>query len=126
MDYLYCEAEVITVAETSEFSKRAKKLLSEREKFDLIAYLAAYPKSGDILEGTGGIRKVRWAREGTGKSGGARVIYFYYNEKMPLFLLTIYGKSEKDDLSSKERKELAKLTDLLIQEGSKTKRGKKS
>lgn len=105
---------MITVAETTEYARRARKLLSEKERSDLITYLAANPEAGDIMEGTGGVRKVRWAREGKGKSGGVRVIYFYHNEAMPLYLLTLYGKSEKDNLSAAERNELAKLVSLLV------------
>ena len=105
---------MITVAETTEYAKRAKKLLSEQERSDLITYLAAHPEAGDVMEGTGGVRKVRWAREGKGKSGGVRVIYFYHNEGMPLYLLTLYGKSEKENLSAGERNDLAKLVGLLV------------
>jgi hypothetical protein len=65
------------------------------------------------MEGAGGVRKLRWAREGRGKSGGVRVIYFFYNDGIPLYLLTIYGKNEKDNLSAAERNELAKLAALL-------------
>jgi hypothetical protein len=106
---------VITVAETSEFARRAKKLLSEEEKSKLIFFLAARPKTGAIMEGAGGIRKIRWAKEGKGKSGGVRIIYFFHNEEMPLYLLTLYGKNEKDNLSEGERKALAKLARLLVQ-----------
>ena len=105
---------MITVAETSEYARRARKLLSEKERTGLISYLAAHPEAGDVMEGTGGVRKVRWAREGKGKSGGVRVIYFYYNEGMPLYLLTLYGKNEKSNLSTGERNDLAKLVNLLV------------
>jgi len=105
---------VITVAETSEFSGRAGKLLSEEERNELIYFLALRPKSGVVMEGTGGIRKLRWAREGKGKSGGVRIVYFFHSEKMPLYLLTVYGKNEKDDLSDSERNELAKLARMLV------------
>jgi hypothetical protein len=105
---------MITVGETSEFVKKARKLLSDEERQELVSYLSAHPSDGDIMEGTGGIRKLRWARQGTGKSGGARVIYLYYNDGMPLYALTIYGKGEKDNLSQAERNELAKLVDVLI------------
>lgn len=105
---------MVTVAETSEYAGRARKLLSENERTELICYLAAHPEAGVVMEGTGGVRKLRWAREGRGKSGGVRVIYFYYNDGMPLYLLTIYGKNEKDNLSAAERNELAKLTRLLV------------
>ncbi len=106
---------MITVAETTEYARRARKLLSEQERAALISYLAAHPEAGDVMEGTGGVRKVRWAREGKGKSGGVRVIYFYHNEGMPLYLLTLYGKNEKDNLAAAERQELAKLVHLLVQ-----------
>ena len=105
---------MITVAETSEFISKARKLLSDEERQELVSYLSAHPSDGDIMEGTGGIRKLRWARQGKGKSGGARVIYLYYNDGMPLYALTIYGKGEKDNLSQAERNELAKLVDVLI------------
>jgi len=78
------------------------------------------------MEGTGGIRKLRWAREGKGKSGGVRIIYFYHNNEMPLYLLTLYGKNEKDDLSASERNALAKLARILVREAMKNKRGEKS
>lgn len=105
---------MITVAETTEYARRARKLLSEQERSDLIAYLAVYPEAGDVMEGTGGVRKVRWARDSRGKSGGVRVIYFYHCEGMPLYLLTLYGKSEKENLSAAERNALAKLVSLLV------------
>ncbi len=105
---------MVTIAETSEYARRAGKLLSENERTELIYYLAGRPEAGVVMEGTGGVRKLRWAREGRGKSGGVRVIYFYYNDGMPLYLLTVYGKNEKDNLSAAERNELAKLTGLLV------------
>ncbi len=77
-------------------------------------YLAAYPKAGDLIEGTGGIRKLRWGRSGRGKRGGVRVIYYYHSELMPLYLLTMFAKNKQDNLSKAERNELAKLVDILV------------
>lgn len=77
-----------------------------------------FPKAGVIISGTDGIRKLRWARQGMGKSGGVRVIYYFHNEQMPLYLLTVFGKSEKANLSKAERNELAKLVRLLVQAGN--------
>jgi len=105
---------VITVAETGEFIKKVKKLLDEEERQELVSYLSVHPADGKVMEGTGGIRKLRWARQGMGKSGGVRVIYFFHNEGMPLYALTLYGKGEKDNLSKEERNELAKLVALLV------------
>ena len=105
---------LITIVELPEFIKRIAKILTKEEKDELLYYLSANPKSGTLMQGTGGIRKLRWASKGKGKSGGSRVIYFFYNENIPLFLLTIFGKNEKVNLSKAERNELAKLVKELV------------
>jgi mRNA-degrading endonuclease RelE of RelBE toxin-antitoxin system len=66
---------MITVAEVPEYIRQAEKLLTDAERQDVLSYLSAHPKSGDLIEGTGGIRKLRWGRGGRGKSGGVRIIY---------------------------------------------------
>ncbi|MGD9727432.1 MAG: type II toxin-antitoxin system RelE/ParE family toxin [Gammaproteobacteria bacterium] len=66
------------------------------------------------MEGTGGIRKLRWARTGGGKSGGIRVIYYFHDESMPLYLLAAFGKNEKANLSKEERNLLAKAVKELV------------
>ena len=104
---------LITVAEMPEYIRCAEKLLSESERTELIDYVAANPKAGDLIQGTGGIRKLRWGRSGRGKSGGVRVIYYFHSELLPLYLLTAFGKGEKADLSKAERNELAKLVQVL-------------
>lgn len=102
-----------TIVELPEFLRKAQDLLLDEEKASLINYLAAHPQSGDLMQGTGGIRKLRWAAQGKGKSGGARVIYYYHNETMPLFLLTVFGKGEKANLSKSESNDLSRFTDIL-------------
>ncbi|WP_116366306.1 type II toxin-antitoxin system RelE/ParE family toxin [Parahaliea mediterranea] len=102
-----------TIVELPEFVKHAHALLEAGEKSSMISYLALHPRAGDLLQGTGGIRKLRWSAQGKGKSGGVRVIYYYHNGSIPLFLLTVFGKGEKANLSKSERNELAKLTRLL-------------
>lgn len=98
-----------------EFVRKAKRLLGADDVQGLISYLAEHPTSGVLIAGTGGIRKLRWAREGAGKSGGVRVIYYFHSERLPLYLLTIFGKNEKANLSKTEANSLSKLVDLLIQ-----------
>jgi hypothetical protein len=71
----YSSRMLLTVAELPEYLRAASKLLSESERHALVVHLAANPKAGDLIEGTGGVRKLRWARDGMGKSSGARVIY---------------------------------------------------
>ena len=103
-----------TVAELPEFIRVADKLLSAVELQDLVRHLASYPKAGDLMEGTGGVRKLRWRRGDHGKSGGVRVIYYFYDEHMPLYLLTLFAKGDRANLSKAERNELADLTSALV------------
>ena len=111
---------LLTVAETPEYLRRAERLLSSTERAGVVERLAADATAGDLIQGTGGVRKLRWARGGRGKSGGVRVIYYFHSEAMPIYLLTVFGKNEKADLSGAERKELAALVRLL-KTGARTK-----
>ncbi len=77
----------ITVAETHMFRRQAEKIWNEAELVALVDHLALNPEDGDVIPGTGGIRKVRWGKAGTGKRGGVRVVYFYHNANIPLYLL---------------------------------------
>ena len=103
-----------TIVELPEFLRRSEKLLKEPERQSIINYLASHPSTGEIMQGTGGIRKLRWSAQGKGKSGGVRVIYYYHNETIPLFLLTVFGKGEKANITKAERNGLAGFTSLLI------------
>jgi len=105
---------MITVAETKAFQRKIEGLLSDQEKEDLIYYLSERPNSGTLMRGTGGIRKLRWAQSGRGKSGGIRVIYYFHSESMPLYLLAAFGKNEKANLSEQERNVLAKAVNELV------------
>jgi len=103
-----------TIVELPEFLRRSDKLLSNTERLSIINYLAAHPAAGNIMQGTGGIRKLRWSAQGKGKSGGVRIIYYYHNESTPIFLLTLFGKGDKANLTKAECNELSKFTSLLI------------
>jgi hypothetical protein len=105
---------MLTIAELPEYIRRAEKLMSTSECSEIINYLAAHPKAGDLMEGTGGIRKLRWGRGAQGKSGGVRVIYYVHNEKMPLYLLTLFAKNERANISKTQRNELSEMVDLLV------------
>jgi hypothetical protein len=104
---------LITVAETPEYVRSAGRLLSDAERMDVVGYLAANPRAGDLMQGTGGVRKLRWARGGRGKSGGVRVIYYFHSEAMPLYLLTVFGKGDRANLTKAERNDLAELVRVL-------------
>ncbi len=103
-----------TIVEMPEFLRKAEALISEEEKQEIINYLAVHTETGIVMKGTGGIRKLRWAIGNKGKSGGVRIVYYYHNKHMPLFLLSLFGKSKKANLTKSERNGLAKLTNILI------------
>ena len=98
-----------TIAESPEYLRECKRLcVSENEQDAIKTMLAANPRAGDEIPGCGGARKVRVAGRGKGKSGGYRVVTFYGGVDVPVFLLTIYGKGDKANLSQAERNALAK------------------
>lgn len=104
----------ITIFETKHFVRLCNKLIGTTERSRLLWHLKANPKDGDVIPGTGGIRKIRWAKPGSGKRGGIRVIYYFYDKNGILFMLTTYAKNDKVDLSSKEKKEYQNLVKELI------------
>jgi RelE toxin of RelE / RelB toxin-antitoxin system len=97
-----------TVVETPSYIARAGKLFSERERADIVAMIAEDPLCGEVMPGTGGFRKVRVRREGMGKSGGARVVYIWRRDKFPIFLITVFPKNKKANLTKAERNALKK------------------
>jgi len=105
----------VSVVETPEFLTTTKRIMSEEERGLLVDYLAYNPVAGELIPGTGGLRKLRWALEGRGKRGGARVIYYYHSAAMPLFALAAYAKNERADLSQADRNNYRRLTALLVE-----------
>src|SRR5204862_6541923 len=105
-----------TVVETLEFLTQARRLLTEQERSELVDFLARNPTAGDLMQGTGGARKLRWGAKGKGKSGGARVITFYGGPRAPAFLLTVFGKGQRANLTKAERNELRTILAHLVTE----------
>ncbi len=89
---------MLTVVETPIFSKLCLDYWSEEERGAFAAWIAANPEAGDVIKGSGGCRKVRWSRPGSGKRGGVRVIHFNALADGRIFLLLIYAKSAKEDV----------------------------
>lgn len=110
---LYVPASALTVVETPAFARRAEKLLTPEEREALIFFLATHPEAGDEIPGTGGVRKVRFAAQGRGKSGGVRAIYYFYDRETPLYAIFLYGKNEQVNLSPTQKQEVAAFAAIL-------------
>jgi hypothetical protein len=104
----------VVVAETLVFQRTASAIMSAVEVHELIDYLARHPTAGDVIQGTGGIRKLRWRRPGMGKRGGARIVYYHHDDTMPVFLLLAYAKSSAADISADQKRRIADLVVELV------------
>lgn len=99
--------------ETPIFSKQVIDILTDQEYGLLQASLVAKPNAGDLIKGSGGLRKLRWALPGRGKSGGVRVIYFWRVSESQILMLTMYAKNAQANLTPIQVKQLAKLVEAL-------------
>jgi len=95
---------VHSVVETPTFSRKADALLTREERAELTGLLASDPMAGDLIPGTGGVRKLRFGAGGRGKRGGFRVIYYVLTDDLPIVAITLYGKNEQSDLTQEERR----------------------
>ncbi len=106
-----------TVCELQSFQRAAAdEGMTEIEVRALIDHLAANPTAGDVMQGTGGCRKLRWAVKGKGKRGGYRTITFYSGDDLPVFLITVFSKGERANLSQAEQNALARMTKAIADE----------
>ena len=105
------------VCETHAFRRAAAQSgMGEDEIAALVSYIAGNPDAGDVIAGSGGCRKLRWPGRGKGKSGGYRTITFYSGALLPVYLLTVFGKGERANLSDSECNALRALTKALVAE----------
>lgn len=102
-----------TVVSYHSFLKEAARYWDQKEYDEFVNYIAENPTVGDEIQGTGGVRKVRWSRSGMGKRGGVRVIYYFYNLNYPIHLMWIYGKSDQKDLTPEEKKAFTKVVETI-------------
>ncbi len=103
----------ITISETRSFHKLFGKLVGEDDRPRLHAFLVDNPEAGAVMPGASGLRKLRWARPGSGKRGGVRIIYYYYSKGAALYLFDVYAKSGQEDMSPAQLKELKKKIDNI-------------
>jgi hypothetical protein len=99
----------VSVIEFPGYRRRADELLTPEEQDAIVDLVAYEPARGDLIMGTGGLRKLRIGRGGSGKRGGARIIYYFCNAEHPVLLLALYAKNEKADLSARDKKEFTGL-----------------
>ncbi len=105
-----------TLVPIGTFEEKARKLLGKVDFDAMLEFLARRPKAGRIIQGTGGLRKVRYAQPGKGKSSGTRVIYYYHNDTKPILLLLIYAKADQDNLTHTQKAQLKKHVAAIIDE----------
>lgn len=104
-----------TVVETPSFLAAAKASgMVDSLRLEVVTILAANPELGELMEGTGGLRKFRVARQGQGKSGGFRVVSYFHSAGIPVFLITVFAKNQQANLSRAERNALAGLAATLV------------
>jgi hypothetical protein len=110
------ERRLQTVVETAEFLARSSRIMSDEQRAQVVEMLARHPECGEIMQGTGGVGKVRVALAGRGKSGGARVIYYFHSERLPVFALTVFAKNERANLTPAERNAMAAVVRTIKQQ----------
>jgi len=110
------------VCETPTFRRSAAAIMPDDEIDELIDFVAANPSAGAVIPATGGMRKLRWRRPGTGKRGGARVIYFYYDGSMPILMIFAYAKSASDDMTPEQKRRARTLIDEYVGDHRTTRR----
>ena len=103
---------MLTVVESPIFQRVWPRYWEEDERAEFATFIACNPEAGAVIRGSGGVRKVRWAREGTGKSGGVRIIYLARNEAGEVYLLTLYAKSESENISLNTLKEIRRALEI--------------
>jgi hypothetical protein len=103
----------VTVAETGLFMRQADDVWDAVERNAFVDFIARNPEAGDIIPDTGGVRKLRWRKAGTGKRGGVRVVYFYYDPECPIYLLMVYAKARREDMTPDEKRAAKKLAETL-------------
>lgn len=108
-------SKLLTVVETPTFLRQASGIWADDERAELVDHVARNPESGVVIPDTGGVRKMRWGRQGSGKRGGARVIYFYHHPDAPLYLLLAYAKAQREDMTQDEKQTGAALAAALKQ-----------
>ena len=108
---MYYNIGMNTIIETPIFQKKSNSIWTVDERLEFFSYLSVNPLAGVVIPNSNGLRKIRWSKAGTGKRGGVRVIYFNLLQNGQILVLDLYEKSEKEDLTTEEKKKLERLKD---------------
>ncbi|URI10694.1 type II toxin-antitoxin system RelE/ParE family toxin [Aquincola tertiaricarbonis] len=103
---------MLTVVESPIFQRMWPRYWDEDERAEFASFISRNPDAGSLIRGSGGVRKVRWAREGTGKSSGVRIVYLARNEAGEVYLLTLYAKAESANISPSTLKEIRRALEI--------------
>ncbi len=103
---------MLTIVESPIFQKLWPLYWDEDERAEFATHLSANPETGDLIRGSGGVRKIRWSRPGTGKSGGVRIVYLLRNERGEVYLLTMFAKSVKENIPIAVLKEIRRALEV--------------
>jgi RelE toxin of RelE / RelB toxin-antitoxin system len=110
----YIPSVLVSVVETDAYLAKAAKFMSEAEREGVVTMISADPESGDVIKGTGGLRKARIPLQGRGKRGGGRVIYWFYNKGFPAVLMWAFAKNEASDLTPIQYRQLSAAASLQL------------
>jgi hypothetical protein len=107
---------IVTFVETSVFTRKIAGILDDESYAEFQQDLARNPEKGPVIEGTGGLRKIRWKLPGKGKSGGIRIIYLYLKLRGCIYLVFVFTKDESDNLTASQKTDLKKLVEAIKKE----------
>jgi len=105
---------IMVFIETSVFTKQVKDILDDNSYHKLQVEIMLNPRAGNVIRGTGGLRKLRWFAPGSGKQGGTRIIYYYQDKEATVYMLLAYRKNRKEALTAQEKQQLAQLVKEVL------------
>ena len=108
---MYYNISMNAIIETPIFQKKSNDIWTVDERLEFFSYLSVNPLAGVVIPDSGGLRKIRWQKSGKGKRGGVRVIYFNLLQNGQILVLDLYEKSEKENLTTAEKRKLERLKD---------------
>lgn len=107
---------LITIVETDSYLEDAERIFTDDERAKIANFLAANPDLGSVIPGTNGVRRLRWVAKGIGRRGVVRIIYYFRDLNMPVFLLALYTRAGRITLTEEEKQAWCELVDVLVEQ----------